>query len=51
LLRPSIDQAAKTSPACPGWSTSWVADHVDVIITQSYPAAAAAKEHAGKIRS
>ena len=26
-----------------------VADHVDVIITQSYPAAAAAKERAGKI--
>ena len=27
-----------------------VADHVDVIITQSYPAAAAAKERAGSIR-
>ena len=33
----------------PGLVDELLADHVDVIITQSYPAAAAAKESAGKV--
>ena len=33
----------------PGLINELVASHVDVIITQSYPAALAAKEHAGKV--
>ena len=46
----SSSRAAEGHPdRLPSLVDELVADHVDVIITQSYPAAAAAKERAGKI--